>query len=192
MDLIKINLPSTIEVEGIFYDINTDFRAWLKFDRLLKNEEINEIEFKGFFLNDIPPFTEAALKELINFYNPPAELPRKMGGSSEPVIDYYYDGDLIYSAFLGVYQIDLLATDKHGRAIPLHWHKFLALLNGLHNTRLNDIMSYRAFNPNDKTDYKKQYEQLKNTWRIPTKETKAAKAQREKFNALFEKPTDSK
>lgn len=189
MDLIKINLPSTIFVEGIFYEINTDFRAWLKFDKLIKNEELTEEEIKSYFLNEIPGNLQAALIALVDFFNPRQELPRSTGGgSSDPVLDYELDGDLIYSAFLEQYKIDLMATDENGHAIFLHWHKFLALLKGLHDTRLNDIMSYRAFNPNDKSDYKKEMQQLKNAWAIPHHETKSEKAAREKFNKLFEKP----
>lgn len=187
MDLIKIKMPSNIEVEGVFYDIYTDFRTWLKFDRLLKNEESTYADFDAFYILEKPKDRAKGLEALIEFYNPPSELPRKIGrGSSEPVIDYELDGDLIYSAFYEQYNIDLMATDKHGKGIYIHWHKFLALLNGLHDTRLNEIMSYRAYDPNDKTDYKKQYEMLKNAWRLPIRESKKDKAAREKFNSLFE------
>lgn len=189
MDLIKIKMPSNIEVEGVFYDIYTDFRAWLKFDRLLKNEESTYADFDTFYILEKPKDRAKGLEALIEFYNPPCILPRKIGrGSSEPVIDYELDGDLIYSAFYEQYNIDLMATDKNGKGICIHWHKFLALLNGLHDTRLNEIMSYRAYDPNDKTDYKKQYEMLKNAWRLPIRESKKDKAARDKFNSLFETP----
>lgn len=192
MDLIKIKLPSTIEVEGDFFSINTDFRAWLKFDRLLKNEELTYLDLDYLYILEKPDDRQKGFEKLLKFFNPPAELPRKMGGGNgDPVIDYELDGDLIYSAFLEVYNIDLLATDGNGHALPIHWHKFLALLNGLHDTRLNEVMSYRAYDPNDKDDYQKQYTKLKNAWKIPTRESKAAREQREKFNALFEKPTEN-
>lgn len=188
MDILKSCPPSTIEVEGVFYDINTDFRAWLKFGRLLEDEETTYNDIKYLFLTKTPRDLKKAFNPLLDFYAPKNELPRKMGGSTNArLIDYQIDSDLIYAAFLEQYNIDLFALDKAGHTIPLHWHKFLALLNGLHGTKLNEIMSYRAFNENDKSDYKKQMVKLREAWRLPQKMSKATKKAYDDFNALFDK-----
>mgnify|MGYP003289976339 CR=1 FL=1 len=187
MDLIKINLPSFVEIEGIFFDIKTDFRDWLKFDRLIKDEATTYEDIDYLYILEKPEDKEKGLKALLDFFAPPQELPRKIsGGNTDPVIDYELDADLIYSAFLEQYNIDLMAQDETGHALPLHWHKFQALLKGLHNTRLNEIMEIRAFNPNNKDDYNKQMQKLKNAWKIPHRESAADRKRREEFNALFE------
>lgn len=183
MDLIKIKLPSFVEVEGFFYEIKTDFRAWLAFSRLIQDEATSwEILEKTIYLCDPPKDKEKGLKALLEFYNPPQELPRKTGAGSKAIIlDYDIDADLIYSAFYEQYKIDLLETS-------LHWHKFLALLNGLHDTRLNEVMGYRVYDPNDKDDYTKQMQKLKNAWEIiPKAEKEKRKKARDKFNSLLEK-----
>ena len=62
------------------------------------------------------------------------------------------------------YGIDLLETS-------LHWYKFLALLQGLHDTELNRIINARLYKPSgrnteiDKLELK-QYE----AWRLPQPE----------------------
>lgn len=187
LDLIKINAPSFVEIEGVFFDIQTDFRCWLKFAKLINDEETTLKDLDYLYINEKPKDRKKGLKALLEFYNPPEILPRKMGGGGEIVLDYELDGALIYAAFMEVYKIDLFAADKKGRAIPLHWHKFQALLNGLHGTKLNEIMGYRAYNPGNKDDHNKQMQKLKTAWAIPHKESKADKKAREEFNALFEK-----
>lgn len=188
MDLIKVALPSTVEVGGNFYPINTDFRAWLVFDRLIKKEGVLVGEFDYLYLDGAPRDRIAGFNELLNFFSPKKELPRAIGGGNgDRVIDYELDADLIYSAFYQCYKIDLLEIDKSGHFIPLHWHKFTALLNGLTGTKLNEVMGYRSYNENDKTDYSKQLVQLRNAWRLPEIETEADRKAREEFNALFSK-----
>lgn len=189
MDLIKIDAPSNVELEGVFFEIKTDFRDWLKFGRIINNEESTLNELFYLFPDKKPKDLKKILPKLIEFYNPPQLLPRPTSAaSSDRVLDYDIDGDLIYAAFMEQYKIDLFEKMPDGvHARPLHWHKFQALLNGLHDTRLNEVMGYRAYNPNDKTEYKKQMINLKNAWKLPQKESKKNRQAREEFNALFEK-----
>lgn len=186
MDLIKAKAPDAVEVEGVFYEIKTELRDWLAFSRLLKSDKLTYKDIEFLYIYEKPADAEKGFKALLDFYNPPKELPRVSGkGSSVQLIDYDLDADFIYSAFLEQYNIDLLATDENGKLIPMHWHKFLALLSGLHDTKLNEIMGYRGYNENDKSDYKKQMIQLKNAWRIPTKADKESKKVQERFESLL-------
>lgn len=186
MDLTKITLPSSVEVEGSFYAIKTDFRYWLMFARLLENEKavIDEADF--LYKDEIPQDKKAGFQKLLEFYSPKKELPRNLGGgSSEKVMDYDIDADLIYAAFYEVYKLDLMEVDKNGHFKELHWHKFQALFAGLHNTKLNEIIGYRCYDENDKTDYKANMKKLKQMWTLPTKMTEEDKKDLDKFNALF-------
>jgi len=186
MDLSKITLPSSVEVEGIFYPIKTDFRYWLMFARLLEDEKavIDEADF--LYEGLIPQDKKEGFNKLVEFYSPKKELPRNLGGSSgEKVIDYDIDADYIYAAFMEVYGIDLMATDKQGKIIPMHWHKFLALFSALHDTKLNEIIGYRSYDENDKTEYKDNLKKLKQMWALPRKLTEKDQEDLNKFNALF-------
>ena len=187
LQLNKIKLPDSIEVSGSFYPIKTDFRTWLTFGEILSDKNSKLIEILFVFEKRIPEDLPKAFEELMKFYNPPHELPRpsKMD-SSDKILDYTLDADLIYSAFLEQYKIDLLATDSKGKAKNnLHWHQFQALLSGLHDTKLNKIMEYRSYNPNDKTTFEQQMKNLKKSWQLP-QNRELSEATKE-FNSLFKK-----
>lgn len=189
IDLSKVKLPDCIEATGSFFIIKTDFRVWLNFSRIIntKGAVVDDVDF---IYKDAIPSVEnkkEAFEKLLEFFQPKNVLPRPVGEiTGERILDYDLDADLIYAAFFEQYKIDLLATDKNGHLIEMHWHKFLALLSGLHDTKLNEIMGYRCYNPNDKTDYEKQMMQLRNMWELPTEESEKIKEDLEKFNSLFE------
>ncbi len=48
----------------------------------------------------------------------------------------------------------------------MHWHTFSALLAGLHNTKLNEIMIARSYDPNDHTKYEEALLKMKNAWTL--------------------------
>lgn len=140
MDLTNNSLPNTVRVNGREFSIYTDFRTWMKFANSLKYiKQGHTADVMYLFKNEHPgriDFSED-IKEprgILAFANPQHEIPR---GESSGVItlDYEIDADLIYSAFLGQYGIDLVDIEE------LHWHKFLALLRGLNaSTKLHEVM----------------------------------------------------
>lgn len=188
LDLAKTKLPDAIESEGKFFSLNTDFRAWLCFSRLINNPETREQELEFLFPYEKPKSIISTIPELLAFYNPVSTLPRSTGSdTSERVLDYDLDADLIYSAFYERYKIDLLQTDETGHVIQLHWHRFLALLNGLHDTRLNEIMGFRMWKrPKGKlTDYDREMQKLHEAWKLPPIKNTQFQKQLDEFNALF-------
>ena len=66
----------------------------------------------------------------------------------------------------------------------MHWHKFLALLSGLHNTKLNEVMSWRCWDGDTKTEYGKQMAQLRASWELPPENQEEIDRDLEAFNAL--------
>lgn len=190
IDLSKVKLPDCIEAAGSFYTIKTDFRSWLNFSRIVNTKDavVDDVDF--IYTDTIPPAEnkKEAFEKLLEFFQPKALLPRPTGESSDgKVLDYEIDADLIYAAFYDQYGIDLLETDKHGHAIQLHWHRFLALLSGLHNTKLNEVMSWRSWTGDTKTEYGKQMQKLRNAWELPEEMDEKVQEDLEKFNALFKK-----
>lgn len=179
IDLFKVELPDAISVSGNLFKIKTDFHYWIQFSRCLKsNEDVS------FIFKEIPPveYMDEAVQQLLSFYSPKEELPKSTDkGNNEVVLDYDLDADYIYSAFMEQYHIDLL-----DEKLRLHWWKFSALLKGLHDTKLNEIMSYRCYDPNDKTEYKQMMINLKNQWKLPQPKRPISKAQQH-FNSLLDK-----
>ena len=159
LDLTKKVLPSAILVGGSYVKIKTDWRLWVRFTQLL--EEDAAVEDLSFLFQEgtVPEQKEECIKALMDFAFPKKPLPRSDGKPGEKILDYRIDADLIYSAFREQYGIDLIKTD-------MHWHTFSALLGGLHNTKLNEIMSARSYDPNDHTKYEEAQLKMKNAWTL--------------------------
>lgn len=173
MDLTKDELPARVKVGGEWYDIKTDFRIWIDFARLLKDKSAKVEDFDFVYSNgsfNAPDDRVAGFEQLLKFYAPPRVLPRSDGRKHEDVIDYDLDGDLIYSAFMREYKIDLCD-------VKMHWHKFSALLAGLKDSKLTDVIGYRLWtNKTGKTDdYTKQMQSLQDAWQLETYETETEK-----------------
>ena len=178
MDLTKRGLPSVVEINGSLYSIYTDFRLWMKFEIEVSRLGYEEkIDVSYLFKNEMP--MQCDLRELFVFSRPQNPLPRPVGNSNAIVLDYELDADLIYSAFLGQYGIDLIEVEE------LHWHKFLALLKGLNeNTKLREVMGYRCYQKSDKAD-KDIYEELKRAWEIELPMSNEEAEELEEFSKLF-------
>ena len=179
-------LPDHVSAGGKFFLIKTDSRSWLAFSDTSsdKGATLKDIEF--IYADEVPPpeLQKEAFSNLLKFYRPETDLPRSTGGSGEKVLDYVIDSQLIYAAFMEQYGIDLTATDETGHFIPMHWHKFLALLSGLHNTKLNDVMGWRCWNGDTKTEYGKSMAKLKASWELPPENQQEIDEALAAFNAL--------
>lgn len=175
IDLTVKSLPNTLRVAGRDFSIYTDFRVWIRFHKELAKGTVTDIHY--LFKNECPVYVTP--EELKAFAAPDTPLPRKTYGTDESavVIDYELDSDLIIAAFRQQYGIDLTQAD-------MHWHVFLALLHGLSGTKLDAVMSYRAYKRDDrkKVDH---YEEMKNAWRIE-RISPEEQALLDEFNAAFE------
>lgn len=164
IDLTKNRLPEAVEVDGNLYPVHTSFKFWLTFQKNLKNKNTPPADFDFMYKSKKPQDRESGLLALIQFCNPPQILPHtdKLEGSSEKAVDYTIDADYIFTAFMERYGIDLVESD-------MHWYKFQALFKGLHDTKLNEIISYRLWeNTSGNHDaYTRQMEKLKTAWELP-------------------------
>ena len=180
----EVNLPEKITVNGKEYKVHTDFKWGIAFIKLCESNKPKLTDFDSFYCDvyNIPVDRQAGINELIKFYNPSEELPNRdvfVGGSDYKPFDYVLDSSMIYAAFMQTYHLDLLECKN------LHWYKFLALFRNLKDTRFNDVIGYRGFNPNDKSDYKKSMMKQRELWEIreePDEETQAAI---DRFNEQF-------
>ena len=177
MDLTSRALPDTVTVGGRAFHVHTDYRVWMRFEiERMKMREGKGLNVGYLFVDEKPKRCD--IRDLLKFAHPVDVLPRSIGHSSGAIaLDYEIDSDLIYSAILGQYGIDLIDVEH------LHWHKFLALIKGLNNsTKLREIMGYRCYvKQRSKTD---PYEELKYAWSIE-RTTEEEQEETEKFNSYF-------
>lgn len=158
MNLLKA-LPNTVICNGKAFSVYTDFRVWMRFEiELIHWKEGQEFRIDYLFKNDVP--TSVDINDLLAFSRPPHELPRKINDSDAIIIDWEIDAELIYAAILGQYGIDLFEVQN------LHWHKFLAMINGLNeSTKLREVMQYRSYVKETGKNVD-QYERLRAAWEI--------------------------
>ena len=103
------------------------------------------------------------------------ELPRVLDDDcSERALDYQIDADLIYCAILQQYKIDLFQNQ-------IHWHKVRAMISGLKDTKLNDIIYCRTCKYDSE---QKELMKAKTAWALPEKQTDS-NSDLEEFNALL-------
>lgn len=179
LSLTNKSLPNTVCVGGRDFSIYTDFRVWMRFEIAVnKMKKDRNIEISYLFKNEHPRYCN--INDLFVFSRPKHELPRSIGCSSDVIVlDYELDADLIYSAFLGQYGIDLIDIEE------LHWHKFIALLGGINeSTRLREVMGYRSYKKDNRKD-RDIYEELKAAWEIEPLMSDEDIAELDEFSKAF-------
>lgn len=156
---LRFPLPTSIEVDGELYELDTDFRVWIEF--------LREAEEDGFVSADVFVGRRPAgdwVKAAMEFAECATVTPKKRAQGGTETLDLIRDGDYLVGSFWQVYGIDLTTAS-------LHWHVFLALLRSLpEGCKLTEIMGYRGFRESDlKRQPKAVYKELRDLWKLPPK-----------------------
>ena len=182
MNLLLDRPPTQIEVGGLFYEIDADFRTGIAFELLMLDEEFTETEKAArameLYFPQIPDDEEEAMEKILWFYLCGREETNQEEKETEPapkniVYSYEYDAGSIYAAFLSQCGMDLVE-------IPfLHWWKFKALFHALdENLEFMKIMRYRAVDitkvPKEQKDF---YRKMKQLYALPDNRTEEEKEQ---------------
>lgn len=140
-------LPETVDIDGIEYRINSDFRISILFELLMQDDELGKrqklVQGLQLYYPEIPHNVTMAVDKMIWFYRCGKETGSGGHGSgsgrAKQIYSFEYDDDYIYAAFLEQYGIDLQDIEE------LHWWKFRALFRGLsEDTEFVKIMGYRS------------------------------------------------
>lgn len=180
MNILVDKLPT--DYEGL--KINTNFRSFILFELLMQDRKL-EKEDKialalDLFYDEFPIDIKKAFDGILWFYTRGKKIKEEKNGenkqknSKKKIYSYEYDADLIYTAFLDQYRIDLNDIDY------LHWFKFKAMFEGLKaENKICEIMGYRAVDIGkikDKEE-KKRYKKLQREWALPDDRTEEEKEQ---------------
>lgn len=158
----------SVEVEGEKCYLKTDFKRWITFEIVMSNPSLKEEEKLAIILplclKKLPSSLEIAVKACRKFYSGETEKSCiDEGIPDKPVYSFYYDSELIYSAFMTQYKIDLACTS-------MHWYKFRALFKGLGaDNKICEIMHCRTMDLSEIKDsnLKEKYRKLKRIWALP-------------------------
>lgn len=171
MNMLIDDLPKSVNINGVEYPINTDFRAGIRYE-ILMQETMDEVELvlrslELFYKDSVPEDLNAAIEQIIWFYQcGKQEKPSGAGKSltnGKQAYSFACDDDLIYAAILDQYGIDLQEVEY------MHWWKFQALFKGLRDgNRVTEVMGYRVTKlENMPKDQKNFYTAMQQRYRIP-------------------------
>lgn len=152
-------LQTCLVVGGEEVPVDTSFRAWLRFSRVLAETGLCD---PSVLLADDPP--EGWRAEALRFLNERPSTPREAGRTRARGFDLDEDAPYVVGSFQAAYGIDL--TDP---GLDMHWHRFTALLWSLpESSRLMEIAGYRQW---DRADAKRSPEsaaaERRRAWALP-------------------------
>lgn len=120
-------LPTSVEIDGVSYPINSDFRMGVAIEtEILRDGEPDILGLMAaFYPQGIPKNVEAAVEKMVWFYSCSPDKGQssdtKKGGRQ---YDFDMDADVLLASFLSAYGIDL-STEN------LHWWAFRRLMLNL-------------------------------------------------------------
>lgn len=158
IDLRFPELPCRVEVGGRTYRLDTSFRTWIEFGRMLEERRA----WPGVFADDVPEGDW--LPAVMEFFKSENPCPHGVPSQTERALDLIADGDMVVAAFQQAYGIDLTVGD-------MHWHRFKALLANLpESTKLSKVMGYRTYRTPAKGDTNDAaMRRMKRMWSLPEK-----------------------
>ena len=131
MNILVDDLPEAVEVNGVEYAVNFDFRTGLACILDMESSELTDEEkcillLKRIYGETIPDDVEAAIKLAVKFLDGGKEPPEEENpfADNKRLYSFEKDSALIYAAFQQTHGIDLQKVD-------LHWWQFLALFQDL-------------------------------------------------------------
>lgn len=171
MNILIDLVPESVEIDGIEYEIRTDFRISILFEMMMQDEELSNeekiLKALELYYPIIPDNVEEAIDKIKWFYRCGKDIVKSNNeshGESVKIYDYEYDDDYIYSAFLSQYNVDLQDI-KH-----LHWWKFKAMFKSLNeDNKIVKIMQYRSIDLSEIKDKEQNayYRKMKKLYKIP-------------------------
>ena len=165
--------PISLIINGMDYPIETDFRAVLNYNRIIREsrEDGSELlEALQLMFGCIPENVAEAVLQLNWFVQGGEQDKRRrpsnklLGINSDTPMDYDTDSRLIWAAFRRVYAIDLRTVEY------IHWLDFLEMLSELpEDIRLNRIIEIRTKDTGNKKlsrDERTLYKALQRYYKI--------------------------
>lgn len=156
-------LQTALVVGDVEIPINTSFRVWLRFQRLICEKQIADPHV----LLSEPPEGVDWRQAAIEFCIDKQQVPRTTARASRaPVCDFEVDAEYLVAAFQQAYAIDL--TDP---ALKLHWHRFMALFRSLpQEVLMSRMMGWRSWKAgDDKRKAEQVNRELRDAWALPLK-----------------------
>lgn len=125
MNILVDRLPETIEIDGVSYRIDANFRTCLRIIMAFEDSELTQLEKSLVFYDNLfidkPEDVKSALEYGVEFLNCGKDEDDPGGNVGFRVFSWAKDANLIYAAFQQTHGIDLTSVEF------MHWWRFVAL-----------------------------------------------------------------
>ena len=189
MNLLIDEVPTTVIIDDVEFEINSDFRISMMFELLINDPELSERErlYQTLILYYpiIPSNLEAAVDKIMWFYKCGKEEQEENNNTNKSsgkktvkkIYDYEHDSEIIFASFMKSYGINLQRDN-------LHWWEFKSLFDNIdEDSKLYKIMEIRSVNLNQINDKHKKnyYKKMKDLYKLPDN---ISKSEKEKLDEL--------
>lgn len=134
-------LPTSLEIDGKAYEINSDFRVALLIFEAYNNPDLSDKEKSIICLeclyNEIPDNIEEAMKRAVWFLDG-GDMP-KSKQAPKKIMDWEYDQSIIFPALNKVAGGEIRTPGKY-----THWWTFLGYFNEVGEGLYSQVMNIRA------------------------------------------------
>lgn len=182
MNILIDELPTSVEIDGVVYNIDTNFRSFIKLELLIDDPNLTKIEkiyviLQIFYGEQKINNLKKAIDAILWMYKGGDEIEAVAEAKDDftppkPIYNFNYDADLIFSAFMTQYNIDLNEIKY------MHWWKFKALLKGLsEDVKFSKVLFYRSvkITSDMPKEQKKFYREMKKLYALPDNRTEEEK-----------------
>lgn len=180
MNILVDLVPDSVEIDGIEYELHSDFRTSILFEMLMFDENVDDEEkvicALELYYSVCPENIDEAIEKILWFYRGGKEVNSYTSGgkgkSVRNVYNFEYDDEYIFAAFLDQYNVDLQDIDY------LHWWKFKAMFKALkEDNEIVKIMGYRSMDISKIKDkeQREHYKKLKKMYEIPKSKNEVEK-----------------
>ena len=189
MNLLIDEVPTTVIIDDVEFEINSDFRISMMFELLINDPELSERErlYQALILYYpiIPSNLEAAVDKIMWFYKCGKEEQEENNNTNKSsgkktvkkIYDYEHDSEIIFASFMKSYNINLQRDN-------LHWWEFKSLFDNIdEDSKLYKIMEIRSVNLSQVKDKDKKnyYKKMKDLYKLPDN---ISKSEKEKLDEL--------
>jgi hypothetical protein len=142
VNILIDQLPTSVEIDGQEYEVNSDFRDCLRVIMAFEDPELAQVEKQIILLSNLyliqPDDPEKALSVGLKFLDGGKEKEEAEELAFSPrVFSFSKDANLIFAAFQQTHGIDLSTVEY------MHWWKFMALFLDLGDTTFCNLVGLR-------------------------------------------------
>lgn len=186
MNLLIDGLPTAIEIDGLVYEINSDYQIGIKIITAFEDNEITSLEKQSVLINLLykkcPQNIAIALEKGIKFLNCGDLNASESEDNGQRVYSFSHDEKYIFSA------VDRVLNSRLSRKEYVHWWDFvMAFMDLPEDCMMSKIIYYRSQYAKGKLtkEEKKVYFDNRKIFELPVELTTEEETAQNKFFSLL-------